>query len=121
MGRASGQTDGVECGFGAPYALRAADAGATVTIVDPTRQFSIADASVKEGDSGVAEVDPCRLTLDGAMDLRQFVLGYQALLAEGIIVRDFGTAPGLRVTLGTSEDMDVTCAAFRAAASAIGI
>jgi histidinol-phosphate aminotransferase len=37
---------------------------------------------------------------------------FEALLDEGIIVRDFGTAPALRVGIGTPEDMDHVHAAL---------
>lgn len=39
---------------------------------------------------------------------------FEALLGYGVIVRDFGTAPALRVGLGTAEDTDATIAAFEA-------
>jgi histidinol-phosphate aminotransferase len=45
---------------------------------------------------------------------------FQALLAEGIIVRDFGTAPALRVGIGTPEDTDATVAALEAAVATLG-
>jgi histidinol-phosphate aminotransferase len=45
---------------------------------------------------------------------------FEALLAEGVIVRDFGTAPALRVGIGTPEDMDATVAAFEAAVTKLG-
>ncbi|HET6351199.1 MAG TPA: histidinol-phosphate transaminase [Coriobacteriia bacterium] len=37
---------------------------------------------------------------------------FDELLGHGIIVRDFGTAPALRVGVGTPEDTDATIAAF---------
>jgi len=45
---------------------------------------------------------------------------FEALLAEGIIVRDFGTAPALRVGIGTPEDTDATVAALTAAVAKLG-
>ncbi len=45
---------------------------------------------------------------------------FQALLEEGIIVRDFGTSPGLRVGVGTPEETRATVAAFEAVASRLG-
>lgn len=45
---------------------------------------------------------------------------FEALLAEGIIVRDFGTAPALRVGVGTPQDTDATIAAIEAAVEALG-
>ena len=45
---------------------------------------------------------------------------FEALLAEGIIVRDFGTAPALRVGVGTPEDTDATVAALTAAVAKLG-
>ena len=45
---------------------------------------------------------------------------FQALLAEGIIIRDFGNAPALRVGIGTPEDTDATVAAFEAAVAKLG-
>jgi histidinol-phosphate aminotransferase len=39
---------------------------------------------------------------------------FHALLAEGVIVRDFGSAPALRVGVGTPADTDATVAAFEA-------
>ena len=45
---------------------------------------------------------------------------FQALLAEGIIVRDFGTAPALRVGVGTPEDTNATVAAIEAAVATLG-
>ncbi|MBC7266437.1 MAG: histidinol-phosphate transaminase [Coriobacteriia bacterium] len=48
------------------------------------------------------------------------VEAFQALLAEGVIVRDFGTSPALRVTIGTPEDTARTIEAFEAAAAKLG-
>ena len=45
---------------------------------------------------------------------------FEALLAEGIIVRGFGTAPALRVGVGTPEDTDATVAAIEAAVANLG-
>ena len=45
---------------------------------------------------------------------------FEALLAEGIIVRDFGTAPALRIGVGTPQDTDATIAAIEAAVAALG-
>lgn len=45
---------------------------------------------------------------------------FDALLGEGIIVRDFGTAPALRVGVGTPEDTAATIAAFEAALARLG-
>ena len=45
---------------------------------------------------------------------------FEALLAEGIIVRDFGTSPALRVGIGTPEDTDATVAALTAAVAKLG-
>jgi histidinol-phosphate aminotransferase len=45
---------------------------------------------------------------------------FEALLAEGIIVRDFGGAPALRVGIGTPEDTDATVAALKAAVAKLG-
>jgi len=45
---------------------------------------------------------------------------FEALLAEGVIVRDFGTSPALRVGIGTPEDTDATIAAFEAAVAKLG-
>jgi histidinol-phosphate aminotransferase len=48
------------------------------------------------------------------------VEAFQALLAEGVIVRDFGTSPALRITIGTPADTARTIAAVEAAASKLG-
>jgi histidinol-phosphate aminotransferase len=45
---------------------------------------------------------------------------FEALLGEGIIVRDFGSAPALRVGIGAPEDTDATVAAFEAAVARLG-
>jgi histidinol-phosphate aminotransferase len=45
---------------------------------------------------------------------------FEALLSHGIIVRDFGTAPALRVGVGTPEDTRATIAAFEAAVASLG-
>jgi len=45
---------------------------------------------------------------------------FAALLAEGIIVRDFGTSPALRVGIGTPEDTNATVAALEAAVTRLG-
>ena len=45
---------------------------------------------------------------------------FDALLAEGVIVRDFGTAPALRVGIGTPEDTRATIAAFEAVVAKLG-
>ena len=45
---------------------------------------------------------------------------FEALLAEGVIVRDFGTAPALRVGVGTPEDTRATVAAFEAVVAKLG-
>jgi histidinol-phosphate aminotransferase len=45
---------------------------------------------------------------------------FEALLARGVIVRDFGTAPALRIGIGTPEDTDATIAAFQEAIEELG-
>lgn len=45
---------------------------------------------------------------------------FEALLAEGIIVRAFGTTPALRIGVGTPEDTDATIAAIEATVDALG-
>jgi len=45
---------------------------------------------------------------------------FQALLEEGVIVRDFGSAPALRVGIGTPEDTAITIAALEAVAERLG-
>lgn len=45
---------------------------------------------------------------------------FQALLEEGVIVRDFGTSPALRVGIGTPEDTQRTIQAFEAVAARLG-
>ena len=42
---------------------------------------------------------------------------FEALLMQGVIVRDFGTAPALRVGVGTPEDTEITIAAFERVAA----
>jgi len=45
---------------------------------------------------------------------------FEALLSCGVIVRDFGTAPALRVGIGTPEDTAATIDAFESALSRLG-
>jgi histidinol-phosphate aminotransferase len=45
---------------------------------------------------------------------------FQALLEEGVIVRDFGNAPALRVGIGTPEDTRRTLEAFEAVVARLG-
>jgi histidinol-phosphate aminotransferase len=45
---------------------------------------------------------------------------FEALLAEGIIVRGFGTASALRVGIGTPEDTSATISAFEAVVAKLG-
>ena len=45
---------------------------------------------------------------------------FEALLGEGIIARDFGTAPALRLGVGTPEDTAATIAAFEAVVAKLG-
>jgi histidinol-phosphate aminotransferase len=45
---------------------------------------------------------------------------FEALLAEGIIVRDFGGSLALRVGVGTPDDTDATVAAIEAAVAKLG-
>lgn len=45
---------------------------------------------------------------------------FDALLDEGVIVRDFGNAPALRVGIGTPEDTHVTITALEAVAARLG-
>ncbi len=45
---------------------------------------------------------------------------FDVLLGEGVIVRDFGTAPALRVGVGTPEDTAATIAAFEVAVNKLG-
>ncbi len=45
---------------------------------------------------------------------------FEALLEEGVIVRDFGTAPALRVGIGTPEDTKRTIEAFEAVVERLG-
>ena len=45
---------------------------------------------------------------------------FHALLSHGVIVRDLGTAPALRVGVGSPDDTNVTIAAFEAVAAKLG-
>ena len=45
---------------------------------------------------------------------------FEALLGEGIIARDFGNAPALRLGVGTPEDTQATIEAFDAVAAKLG-
>jgi histidinol-phosphate aminotransferase len=45
---------------------------------------------------------------------------FQALLSHGVIVRDFGSAPALRVGVGSPEDTKVTIAAFDGVVAKLG-
>lgn len=45
---------------------------------------------------------------------------FKALLSRGVIVRDFGTAPALRVGIGTPKNTQATVAAFEAAVAELG-
>ncbi len=45
---------------------------------------------------------------------------FEALLAEGVIARDFGNAPALRLGVGTPEDTALTIAAFEKVAARLG-
>jgi histidinol-phosphate aminotransferase len=45
---------------------------------------------------------------------------FNALLSYGVIVRDFGTAPALRVGVGTPQSTDATIAAFEAVVAQLG-
>ncbi|MDP2300385.1 MAG: histidinol-phosphate transaminase [Actinomycetota bacterium] len=45
---------------------------------------------------------------------------FEALLAEGVIVRDFGNAPALRVTVGTPEESRRVVEAFEAVVTRLG-
>jgi len=45
---------------------------------------------------------------------------FETLLSQGIIVRDFGTAPALRVGIGTPDDTKATIAAFESAVASLG-
>ncbi len=46
---------------------------------------------------------------------------FEALLEEGVIVRDFGIAPALRIGIGTPEDTEITIAAFEAVVARLGM
>jgi len=48
------------------------------------------------------------------------VEAFQALLEEGVIVRDFGSAPALRVGIGTPDDTRGTIQAFEAVVARLG-
>ena len=45
---------------------------------------------------------------------------FEALLKQGVIVRDFGSAPALRVGVGTPSETRATCEAFEAVAAELG-
>ncbi|MDH4140535.1 MAG: aminotransferase class I/II-fold pyridoxal phosphate-dependent enzyme, partial [Coriobacteriia bacterium] len=45
---------------------------------------------------------------------------FEALLLEGVIARDFGTAPALRLGIGTPEDTKIVCAAFEKVVQKLG-
>ncbi len=45
---------------------------------------------------------------------------FEALLMEGVIARDFGTAPALRLGIGTPEDTVITIAALERVAEKLG-
>ncbi|PKQ16011.1 MAG: histidinol-phosphate transaminase [Actinobacteria bacterium HGW-Actinobacteria-7] len=45
---------------------------------------------------------------------------FNALLSHGVIVRDFGTAPALRVGIGTPADTEATIVAFEAVSAQLG-
>jgi len=45
---------------------------------------------------------------------------FESLLTFGVIVRDFGTAPALRVGLGSAENTEATIAAFEGALASLG-
>jgi histidinol-phosphate aminotransferase len=45
---------------------------------------------------------------------------FQALLSQGVIVRDFGTAPAVRVGVGSPEHTKLTIAAFEAVVAKLG-
>jgi histidinol-phosphate aminotransferase len=45
---------------------------------------------------------------------------FQALLSQGVIVRDFGTAPAVRVGVGAPEDTRATIEAFEAVVAKLG-
>jgi histidinol-phosphate aminotransferase len=44
---------------------------------------------------------------------------FETFLGQGVIVRDFGTAPALRIGIGTPEDTDATIAALESARVAV--
>jgi histidinol-phosphate aminotransferase len=45
---------------------------------------------------------------------------FQALLSQGVIVRDFGNSPAVRVGVGSPDDTRVTIAAFEAVVAKLG-
>jgi histidinol-phosphate aminotransferase len=45
---------------------------------------------------------------------------FQALLSHGVIVRDFGTAPAVRVGVGSPDDTSATIAAFEGVVAKLG-
>jgi histidinol-phosphate aminotransferase len=45
---------------------------------------------------------------------------FEALLGQGVIARDFGTAPALRIGIGTPEDMRLVAGAFERVAEELG-
>ena len=45
---------------------------------------------------------------------------FEALLARGVIARDFGNAPALRLGVGTPADTAATIAAFEAVVGQLG-
>jgi histidinol-phosphate aminotransferase len=45
---------------------------------------------------------------------------FEALLQEGVIVRDFGSTPALRVGVGSPDEVRATCEAFEAVESRLG-
>ncbi len=45
---------------------------------------------------------------------------FDALLLEGVIARDFGTAPALRLGIGTPEDTKIVCEAFERIVASLG-
>lgn len=45
---------------------------------------------------------------------------FNALLEQGVIVRDFGTAPALRLGIGTPDDTDTVIAAFESVVEKLG-
>ena len=45
---------------------------------------------------------------------------FEALLAQGVIIRDFGNAPALRVGIGSPENTEATVAGFEAVVAKLG-